>query len=109
MEGLEKLEHCPGAPSGRSVKAPLSELLVVSVAMGASPTFTTSQGHPTPPEGKSHGDFDNTTGEENGFISRMKISLAQSYKVLYPKHKTQINETNQLDLMISLTDRVNFS
>lgn len=34
-------------------------------------------------------------------ISRMKISLAQSYNVLDPSYEKQINETNQVDLMIS--------
>lgn len=47
VEGLEKLPHCPAAPSGNSVKAPLSEPLVFSVTMGVSLTFSAFQGHPT--------------------------------------------------------------
>lgn len=34
-------------------------------------------------------------------VSRMKISLAQSYNVLDPSYETQINEASRVDLMIS--------
>lgn len=59
------------------MKALLSEPLVVSVAMGAGITPVAGHSLPRAPstsEGKCHGDFDNTLGENEMFISRMTVS-----------------------------------
>ena len=82
------------------MKARLSEPLVVWVAVGPSLNCSLSRA-PNTPKGKNHGGFDNTSGEGRMSVSRMKISLAQSYHVLDPSYETQINEASRVDLMIS--------